>query len=156
MNYPSHSYIRDINLLAKDAGAVTSTGVGTVAGEAKVIDLQGSYATGRLIVLVDAIEVASNNELFDLRLEASNDETFATGVYVLARLHLGAAEVTGETIDTVTGLHVVPFANVVWTTDGDRALRYLRVRHVVSGTVSTGIDYSAWIVSEFGGRARTW
>jgi hypothetical protein len=59
----------------------------------------------------------------------------------LAVLILGAAEVIGGDVDSSTGRYQVPFRN---ERNGTK-YRYLRVYTDVSGTIATGINFTAYL-----------
>ncbi len=135
-------YTFDAEMQLKDAGLVGSTAAATVGGGAKVIDLGTARFEGVAIIDVTAIEIASNDELYDIVLEVSSSATFASDIEQAAHLQLGATEVRdGGAIDSPVGRYELMFCNE----QADTVRRYLRARTVVSGTVATGINYSAWV-----------
>lgn len=151
MVYQSHDRLLDGALQVKDAGLVAATAVTTVSSSAVTIDLgaAATYQKGALVVDVTACEVASGDELYIIQIQGATDSAFTTA-HQLAVKYLGDSSVTGNAVDTPpTGRHVLYFDNVALTsaTDGTayNALRYLRVRTVASGTIATGINYSAWM-----------
>jgi len=138
----------DTNFLMKDAGLVAASAAATVSSAAKEVDLGSATALfrGCAIIDVSAIEIASNDELYEILVEGGTVSGFGSGtIAALGRLHLGALEVlTGaEATDSAVGRFKIYF-------DNERAgtyLRYIRLYTVVSGTIATGINYTAHIVT---------
>jgi hypothetical protein len=135
----------------KDAGLVASSLAGTVDGQAKVVNLGAAPVEGKLVVDVSALEIASNNELYKIKLQGSSRADFAHNIEDLAILELGAKEVLGGDQDSQAGRYVVPFANAkglyVWP--------YVRLYIEVSGSVASGIDFSAHLTREVTTRPMT-
>ena len=134
----------DNSLLLKDAGAVTESGVGTVGGVARILDVGEGLAEGEMVVDVTAIEIASNDELYSIALQGSDVADFTTGspkVEELACLNLGANEVLSGNQDSATGRYVVPFSNLKLET----YFPYLRLYSTCAGSVATGINFSAFL-----------
>lgn len=154
MVHQCHNFTLDKNLQLKDAGLITATAVTLVSGAAVTIDLgaAGAYQRGAIVLDVSACEIADNDELFIIQLQGSATSVFTTA-YELAKKSLGALEVTpgvsgvSNGLDTLPGRHVIYFDNVAQTGSGEQAaMRYLRLRTVVAGTVGTGINYVAHMV----------
>ena len=132
----------DTNLELKDAGTLATATAGKVDGSAVTIDLGTGLVKGNMIVDVAAIEIASNDELYTIRLQGSDNSDFSTGDEEdLAILELGAAEVLGGDQDSTTGRYIVPFRNEKHGT----TYRYVRVYLDVDGSIATGINYTAWL-----------
>lgn len=151
MVFQGHDRTPDQALKVKDAGLIAATAVTQVGGVDFVLDLgaAGSYEQADLVVDVTACEVATGDELYVIQVQGAEASNFATA-YQLATLRLGDSSTTGNAIDTPPdGRHVLSFDNVAHTsaTDGtkQKAMRYIRVRTVVSGTIATGINYSAFL-----------
>ena len=136
----------DANMEFKDAGLVAASAAATVDGSAKVVDVGTGHFKGCMILDVSALEIASNNEIYDIVIQGSSDSDFGTDTNIceLAQLNLSAAEVkrTDCNKDDSTGRFKLYFDN---ENDGTN-YRYLRVYTVVGGTVATGINYTAWAV----------
>lgn len=134
----------DADLEFKDAGLVAASAAAQVDSAAKVVDVGTGYFQADMVVDVTAIEVASGNEYYIIRVEGSDNTDFSTGTEVeLASRKLGDSSVTGGDTDDTTGRYTIPFNNraVNGTT-----YRYLRVYTEVGGTVATGINFSAFAV----------
>jgi len=137
--------MRDYDLKMKDAGLVAADAAGTVDGSAKVADIGKGFVEGLLVVDVTAIEIASNDEKYAIKLQGSSRSDFAHNIVDLAVLELGAAEVIGGDYDSATGRFVVPF-----TTEKNGYLwPYVRVYTDVSGTIATGINFVAYIQKHY-------
>jgi hypothetical protein len=128
----------------KDAGLVASSQAGMVDGQAKVVNLGRELVEGKLVIDVSALEIASNNELYRIKLQGSAAHDFSAYVEDLAILELGAKEVLGGDQDSQAGRYVVPFANA----KGLYAWPYVRLYTEVSGSVVTGINFSAHLARE--------
>lgn len=145
----------DVNLVMKDAGLVAASAAATVSGAAKILDLStggldptagmqlGPFTPAVLLIDVSAIEIASNDEIYDIVVQASPDAAFGTAgnIVELAAISLGAKGVkrTDSDKDDTVGRYLLPVLN--WR-DG-LTYRYLRIYTVVGGTIATGINYSA-------------
>lgn len=139
------TYPFDADLLMKDAGLVAASAAAQVGGAAKTWDVgANTRVDGTLVIDVTAIEIASNDEEYDIIVQGSTDSGFASGVENLASLNLGATEVRqGSAQDSTTGRYEMPFTNY----QDDTHYRYLRVFTVVAGTIATGINYTAYIAN---------
>ncbi len=129
----------DVRHELKDAGLVASNLAGTVDGQAQVLDVGFAVVEGVLVIDVSAIEIASNNEKYAIKLQGSVREDFAHSYEDLAVLELGAKEVLGGDQDSGIGVYAIPFANI----RKDKLFPYLRLYTVVSGDVATGINFTA-------------
>ena len=129
--------MRDGIHLLKDAGAVTSSGAGQVDSSAKIADLGSGKVEGHMVVDISAIEIADNDELYQIALQGSSKSDFADTYEDLVILELGANEVLGGGQDSAIGRYKVPFT----TERNGTVYRYVRVYCTVSGTVATGINY---------------
>jgi hypothetical protein len=133
----------DAELEFKDAGLVAASAAATVDDAAQVIDVGTGFYRGMMIIDVSAIEIADNDEIYDIVIQGSPDSTFtAATIADLATINLSAAEVkrTDCNKDDTTGRYKLYFDN---ENDGTY-YRYLRVYTVVAGTVATGINYTAF------------
>lgn len=147
--------IYDNSLLLKDAGLVASSAAATVSAAAKVIDLgqtgPSTYVSGAgwykgvVVIDVTALEIASNDEIYDIVVQLSDTAAFATDTDIFDRcsLTLAAAEVqrSDSNKDSVIGRHLLYFDN--WVEESLK--RYMRLYTIVGGTIATGINYSAFI-----------
>ena len=131
--------IYDVNLILKSAGLIAASTNHTS------IDLGGKAGIGLVIIDIDAIEIASNDESYIIVVQGSDDDsTF----YNLVELEFGANEILDNDADTLVGREIIPFRNSRRrpNTAGDREqiLRYIRLRTIVAGTIATGINYTAF------------
>lgn len=136
------TYTFDANLELKDAGLVAADAAAQVNSADKIIDLGSGFVQGDLVIDVTAIEVASDNERYDIVLQLSNSATFASGIFDKCILALGANEVIAGDADSETGRYTLPFNNRGVDED---VYRYARLYTDVSGTIATGINYSAFL-----------
>ncbi len=135
----------DANMEFKDAGLVAASAAAQVDSAAKYVDVGTGLCTAKMILDVSALEIASNDEIYDIVVQGSPDADFtAATLCELAQLNLSAAEVkrTDCNKDDTTGRYKILFDN---ENDGTY-YRYLRVYTVVAGSVATGINYTAFAV----------
>ncbi len=136
--------IFDANMEFKDAGLVAASAAAQVDSAAKIVDVGAGFFRGKMMIDVSALEIASNDEVYDIVIQGSNSATFATdtGIVELAALNLSAAEVkrTDCNKDDAVGRYKLYFDNE----NNGTYYRYLRVYTVVGGTVATGINYAAY------------
>lgn len=136
------TYDFDIDLLLKDAGLVAASAAATVSSAAKILNVGNARFEGVAVVDVSAIEIASNDEEYDILIQGSTSATFASDIQNLAQMNLGATEVRqGGAIDSLVGRYEVMFVNE----QADRVFPYLRAYTVVAGSIATGINYTAYI-----------
>lgn len=132
----------DNAMLLKDAGLVAADAAATVSAAARVLDLGAARLDAKVIVDVSAIEVASADERYDIAAQFSNSSTFASGVIGGASIALGAAAVLpAESAASVVGRFEFAFTNEINGT----TYRYMRLYTNVSGTIATGINYTAFV-----------
>lgn len=136
------SYTFDALQEMKDAGLIAASAAAQVDGAAKILNVGDAVYEGTLVVDVSAIEIASNDEHYRILVQGSTSATFASVIETLGAIDLGATEVRdGGAQDSVVGRYEVAFVNV----QADVTYPYLRVYTFVSGTIATGINYTAWI-----------
>ncbi len=132
----------DAELEFKDAGLIAASAAAQVDATNKIVDFGQSIFHGILVIDITAIEIASNDERFDILVQGSSSATFSTDVENLACMTFGATEVTlGSADDSVTGRYLLPFINM----QKDTVTRYGRVYTNVVGTIASGINYKAWV-----------
>lgn len=132
----------DSELEFKDAGLVAASAAAQVDSAAQVINVGTGRFRGTMILDVSALEIASNDEIYDIVIQGSPDEAFtAAGVVELAAFNLSAKEVkrTDSDKDDATGRYKIIFDNE----HNGTFFPYLRVYTVVAGTIATGINYTA-------------
>lgn len=134
-------FVFDSALEMKDAGLVAADAAAQVDSAAKIVDLGESRMDGTLIVDVTAIEIASNDERYDICFQVSDSASFASGIVEVAVLSLGAHEVLSGDTDSTTGRYELKVHNEVNGT----IYRYARVYTDVTGTIATGINFSAYL-----------
>jgi hypothetical protein len=125
--------------ILNDTHSIKADQACSVAGNAQILDLGAGMVEGKMVVDVVAIEIADDDEIYKITLQGSNSADFASGIVDLAELTLGAAEVIGGDVDSEVGRHTVPFS----TRKKGVNYRYVRGYVDVSGTVETGISFSA-------------
>lgn len=135
---PYGNFTYDDALSLKDAGLVA-----TSAAESTIVDLGDGLFDGYLVLEVTAIEVASNDEIYDVCLEGSAVAAMTSGSVCLARIQLGNATAPADA-DTSTGRFVVPVRNE----QNGTLYRYVRIYTAVAGSIATGINFSAWLAKD--------
>lgn len=133
----------DADMEFKDAGLVAASAAANVDGAAKVVDLGTGHFKGQMILDVSALEIASNDETYDIVIQGSPDSAFTAATSVeFCALHLGAKEIkrTDTDKDDATGRFKLYFDNE----NNGTYYRYARIFTVVAGSIATGINYTAW------------
>jgi hypothetical protein len=125
----------DDSLGLKDAGLVAST-----TTETTIVDLGAGFVDGFLVVDVTACEVDSSNEIFDICLEGSNVAAMGSGSVQLSRFRMGYVSAPADA-STSTGRFIIPITNE----QNGTCYRYVRLYTFVSGTIASGINYSAFL-----------
>lgn len=142
----SETHLFDEALVMKSAGLIAAS-----AAVATVIDAGPGVGKryGKVVIDVTALEIASNDEIYDIVVQGSSDSGFGTAgnIVELAQLSLSAKEEkrTDCDRDDGTGRRFLMFSN---EDEDGTPLRYIRLYTVVDGTIATGINYSArlhWI-----------
>ena len=131
----------DVKLELKDAGLVAADAAGQVDSSNQILDVGDAECKGHLIVDVTAIEIQSNDEVYKISLQGSSESDFADTYEDLVILELGAKEVLGGDQDSLVGRYKIPFTNE----RNGTVYRYLRSYTDVNGTITTGINYSAYL-----------
>jgi len=139
--------IFDAEMEFKDAGLVAASAAATVDSAAKYVDVGTGLFKGCMILDVSAIELDSNNEIYDIVVQGSNTTAFTdSGIVELAALNLSPKEVkrTDCDKDDATGRFKLYFDNE----NNGTFYRYLRVYTVVAGTIAGGggINFTAFAV----------
>lgn len=138
-------FVFDADLELKDAGLVAADAAAQVDGADKILDLGASRVDGTVVVNVTAIEIASNDERYDICWQLSSSATFASTVVQGPVLALGALEtLIGADTDSAAGQYELKVSNEVNGT----IYRYARLYTNVTGTIATGINYSAFLSAE--------
>ncbi len=136
----------DNAMLLKDAGLVAADAAGTVSSAARILDLGAARLDGRVIVDISAIEVATGDERYDISAQFSSSSSFASDVVQGAGISVGdSSTIPGQSADTVIGRQEFSFSNEINGT----TYRYMRIYTNVSGTIATGINYTAFVVQQF-------
>jgi hypothetical protein len=129
------------SFILKHEGLVAATVSGEYSGECVVCDFGAGLVEGIMFVDVTAIEIADNDELYKIALQGSEKSNFSDTYEDLAILELGANEVLDSDQDSAIGRYQVPFRNE----KNGTVYRYGRIYSTVSGSVSTGINFTAWL-----------
>ena len=133
-------YIFDSNLELKDAGLVAADAAWQVAAANLILDVGDGLVEGDVVIDVSAIEIASNDEVYELVIQVSSKSDFADTFESVANLPLGAKEGLLGDVDSLIGRYILPFRNEVNGT----VYRYLRGYTDVTGTIATGINFTAF------------
>lgn len=137
--------IYDALMQFKDAGLVAASAAATVSSAAKTVNVGSGLFKGCMMLDVSALEIASNDEIYDIVVQGAPTSAFtAADVVELAQLSLSAKEVkrTDSDHDDGAGRFKLYFDNE----NNGTFYPYVRVYTVVGGTVATGINYTAYCV----------
>lgn len=135
----------DHDLRLKDAGLIAADDIAQVGGSDRILDLGDARFDGRVIIDATAVEVASGDEAYVLVLEFSNSATFASGIVQGPMFFLGdaaAAVALAADTDNGAGRYELHFTNE----QNGVTYQYLRLQIDVSGTVATGVNFTANVV----------
>ena len=133
----------DTQLILKDAGLVAADAAGQVGGSNQILDVGDAECRGHLILDVTAIEIASNDEKYKISLQGSSKSDFADTYEDLAIIELGAKQVLGGDQDSTIGRYKIPFTNE----RNGTIYQYLREYCDVSGSIATGINFTAYLTN---------
>lgn len=141
-------YTFDAGLELKDAGLVAASAAAQVNSANRVLDLGSGFVEGDIVLDVSALEIASDNEIYDIIAQLSPDPNFGTAGNIVERcaLNLSAKEVKRSDCDKddAIGRYTLPFNNEHKGT----LYRYMRLYTVVGGAVATGINYTAFLAKK--------
>ena len=135
------NYTFDALLQFKDAGLVAADAAATVSAAAKIVDLGTGLFAGDMVIDVSAVEIASNDESYEIQVQLSSSASFASDIVQGPSLKLGALEtLIGTDVDSLAGRYILPFRNE----QNGTWYRYGRLYTNVTGTIGTGINYTAF------------
>lgn len=128
-------YPYDVDLLAKAAGLIAAD-----TGHL-IVTVGDAMFKGVLVIDVTAVETASADERYIVHVQGSTSATFASDVQNLAAMEFGATAVrSGGAITSLTGRYELPFISAQCAI----LYPYIRAYTDVSGTIATGINFSAF------------
>lgn len=140
-NQKDFSYDHDLRL--KDAGLIAADDIAQVGGSDRILDLGQARFDGRVIIDATAVEVADGDEIYDVVTEFSSSATFADTIVRGPAFKLGdAAELGNADTDNGAGRYELPFCNELNGT----TYRYMRLAVDVTGTIATGVNFTAIVV----------
>jgi hypothetical protein len=142
---PVYNRLVDVLLELKPPGLVA------VDTAHPILDIGAGLVRGDVVIRHSAIEIQTD-EFYDLTLLGSNSATFASGVTVLATTRIGKGSalntalggIAGAVVDVddpATGANIMPFTNE----KNGVIYRFVRLVSALTGTVATGINFSAYI-----------
>ena len=147
--YLKEDFLYDADLVLEDsldtngdAAAITSSAAGSVLEVAQVIDLGDGLAEGYMIVDIDAIVVAADED-YTIKLQGTQTAAFGGADFVdLAMLKLGHVDaLVGDASAGAAGdRFVVPFRNE----QNGEVYRYVRAYTLMSGT-GESITATMWL-----------
>lgn len=132
--------IFDALLELKDDYLVATSAAAKVDDTAKILDMGTGVFKADVEIDVTALEIASNDEIYTICIQLSSSSTFASNYVTTAKLELGAAEVLLSDLDSTTGRYIMTFDNEF----NGAYYQYARIYTVVAGTITTGINYTAF------------
>ena len=136
--------MQDDNLVLSDTtAAITADALATVGGAAAngIIDIGAVPVAFDVVIGIEALDVASNDEEYRVQILGSNSSSFASGIALLGELRIGALEaLVGGTgaidVDSVIGNHILTVRN--YTADGT-VYRYVRLNWEIEAGTSPSI-----------------
>lgn len=134
--------IWDAECEMKDSYAVTSSAKASVDGVEKIFDTGGGYTKGVCDINVTSLPMSSSSgtlSKYTISVQAAADSSFATPIVDLCSIELGKAAAIRSTRNSSTGIYKLFWHNMF----GNTVYRYLRVYTTCSGSVTTGITYTA-------------
>jgi hypothetical protein len=134
------TYTFDAELEMKDAGLVAASAAATVDSAARILNVGAGLWEADVVIDITAVEIASNDERYDIIVQGSTSSSFASVIDNLAQMQIGALEVTDGDQDGATGRFILPVRNEL----NGVYYPYLRLYTVVAGAVAAGINYSAY------------
>ena len=129
-----------LTLLSGNSTAITADDDDGV-GASPILDLGSGRFDAGLIFDVSAIDIASNDESYDIIVQGSNSATFASGIQELGRRRLGHTSTRKGAISSTIGRHELPFTTEVL----DVEYRYVRVLVDVAGTTPSITISNMWV-----------
>lgn len=137
-------YNQDLELIFKDAGAVTADGAATVGGSEKIIKTGAGRFEAVMLIDVSAITVGADNA-YNIVIQGSNTADFSGAKQNLAVLDLGNTAVrAGGAITSLIGRYEIPFTTEV----NDVVYDYVRVFTDVTGTTPS-VNFKAWASTKY-------
>lgn len=138
-----YDIVFDAEFETKDGGLIASDAATQVGGSDQILDLGDGQYHGVVLINVTAIEIASDDELYEIYAQGSTESDFADTIVNLAMLPLGAKEVMAANgdQDSAVGDYRLLFSNV-WN---NTVYQYFRLYVDVSGTIATGINFTAFV-----------
>ncbi len=134
----------DAEMEFKDAGLVAASAAATVDSAAKVVDVGDALFKACMIIDVSAIEIANGDEIYTIYVQGSTDGLFTNDATScsFASIQLGAATPLLIGAVNTVGRYKLYFDN---EHDGVY-FGHVRVYTVVAGTITDGINYTAYAV----------
>jgi len=137
----------DALLELKDAGLLAASAACQVDSSAQILDIGEGVVEGDIIIDVSACEVDSDDELYIIGAQISSEDDFASDFYEITALKIGSAGTAGGDVlsgdtDMTTGRYLLRFTNQI---ANGVTKRYLRLYCTISGTIATGINFSAYL-----------
>jgi len=137
-------YNQDLELVFKDAGAVTASGAANVDGSAKIIKVGAGRFEAVMLFDVSALTVGADNA-YSLVIQGSNTADFSGAKQNLAVLELGNTAVRpGGAATSTIGRYELPFTTEV----NEVVYDYVRVFIAVAGA-SPSVNFKAWASTKY-------
>ena len=146
---PAYTY--DDLLEMKSTGLIAADAAWQVGGADKILDVGTGRFEGKCVVDVSAIEIATGDERYNIIIQGSSSATFASDIVILAMLPVGDGSTIGTAfgssgvdVDDTAGRYVIPFCNE----RNNVYYRYVRGFTDVTGTIATGINFTAFVAKD--------
>lgn len=128
-------YPYDVDLVAKAAALIAAD------TSHLIVNVGDALFKGVLVIDVTAIETATTDERYIIHVQGSTSATFASDVQNLAAIEFGASAArSGSAITSLIGRYELPFISA----QCGILYPYIRAYTDVSGTIATGINFSAF------------
>lgn len=134
--YSQFTYDGELSL--KAAGLVAASADGDI------LDIGSGLVDGYLVIDLSACEIATGDERYTISLEGSNVAAMDSGSVCLAKKVFGNLVVPMDAALSAAGRYVIPFRNE----ENGTTYRYVRLSTAVAGTVTTGINFMAFIAKD--------
>lgn len=137
------TYPFDIQTLLKDAGLIAASAAAQVGGANAILDMGTARIDAVAIIDVSAVEIDTTDEDYIIIIQGSSSSSFASNIQNLAMIDVGATTTgrPGGAINSLVGRYELLFTNE----QADVTYRYIRAYTKVSGTIATGVNYTAFI-----------
>ena len=134
------NYVQDTELILQDNINITADTVGKVATVAKILDLGLAFVEGDLILDFDLVDFGTADEVYEIKLQFSDSDSFASNIVDKLEIRKGDAIAPSDKNKIALGREIVPFNNEI---EGI-VYRFCRLYIDVTGTTPI-INFEGWL-----------